>query len=1829
MKQKSTKTTNSLKLKGFVLMIMALMFNISTINAQIYFDLSSGNYSQNFNGITTLPTNFSTVAINATGSIPSATRTTVASTSALSVVSTSAAVGIDAATSTQLVFLTTGGTDNTSSIAVELNLNFTGRTAGNLSYTAQTIFNSTGNRNGSLRVYYTTDLSTWTELTGTNLPYVATNNVVGSGSVNIALPAALNNQSTVKLRFYYHNGTGGTTGSRPRIGIDNLTVTSTPAGGPTLTWTPTSLSGLTATAPSAGLAVTASIAGSALTPPAGNITVTAPANFEVSLDGVTFSSSVVIPYSGGALSATDVDVRIAATAPAGAVSGNVSASGGSASSNLAVSGTMVAPIVNATPTTVGKLFANLGNPSTGATFNVNGSTLSSDLTVGPLAGYEFSTSSTFASVSSSLSISPVSGTVASTPVYVRLTGASVGTFNGNIPVASTGATTVNVAITGQVYGNGTGNFTPGNIVTLRVGEAGGPALTGAATQVFLDEYTLTGTFVQSKPLPFNNNSLGAGNAKYTLSGSSTSEGYLNLSPDGKFLTFGGYDSNIGTANVASTNSSTVNRVVARVDYTGAINTETRISDGYNTSNIRSAATLDGNAYWTGGAGGAGIGGVRYVTQASSGTSTSISSGANGNTRGTAVYNSQLFVSAAAGSNRGISTVGTGLPITTGQPMNMISGTTDNVETQGSHGFVFVDVDNDAVPDILYVADNTSGANFGLIKFSNTGGVWTKRGNLPNTAGRAIYGVTAFMNGANRDIIVTVGTGSAIATEIYKFTDISAVTDNITSNGTDIVTAMGTPIITGAVGVGFKGVSFVPVEVITPEIDFTFTTPASTIVQGQPRAPIYSVQMDNTGGNAVLTSVSVQTGGSYAAADFDNFQLILSTDATLDNSDPVLSTRPSVSSGGNINFTGLGQSIPASSTRYLFVTGTISGCTSVIGNTINITSTPLANFTFTNGATIKTGTPAAGSLKNIGTGTPSNITSLAAPANLPQINASWTNPIGGSCFNDVLVVVHTSPITASPLTTTYTFNNNYALATTFPGGGRVVYQGNGTSVNVVNLPVGVTYYVKVFTRLGSQWSSGSQISVFVNSISYFSRASGNTDDAIWALTPTGTPATIASLGGFSSSRSLVIQSGHNIILGTSNTPVFNLTVNAGGRFYRNSTDPLDFRYLNVFGNIICNGDIGNGTTFDAIGFGVEGLNVTTTGTGNFNAGRFRKNTATNATSTLTINSNVNIRFAGNGAFYNNTDNTTLNLTIASGRTLNITDATGGLAISGVDGLSSGLRSGTITVNGTVNVGGTTHFRTANASASAGIIVNSGGNFNTKDLLVNVSTGTGFATTINGNLTVSGLLNNIDGNWTPSFGTNGFLRVSGRALVSGGSITTSGKLVVLSTATATGMIDGSSVGTINGNMIVQRRVVAGASSADHMLSNPTNNIATVSAHLNDNFPVLGTFPYTFDSDPTQPQPAVFPNVWTYDPALTGTKLGWVSARLTNMVGGLGIMANVPGTRVLDFVGGHRTGTVPVSVSNADDAFNLIGNPYPQPISFNNFIASNAANLLDGFIIWNPAISNYAQFNGTLDVWTNNPGAGSNDRIALGQGFFVVASNTAVVNFENAHRTTTNAHTFFGTPVESFRIIAKANNSTDETVITMNNQSADMPKFLAPMGNQISIYTMANNKNLAFQNIENVENETIIPIGVVAGEAGKVIFSFPELAKLDNKKVYFEDLVLNKSIEVSNFETYEVNLAKGNAGSRFQLRITDNAVVSELSSNGLNVFVANNSLFIQNAGEESIKQVEVFSVSGAKVAEAQNFATQNNIEIKLPQLNTGIYLARIVNTSGNVETRKVFVK
>ena len=104
-------------------------------------------------------------------------------------------------------------------------------------------------------------------------------------------------------------------------------------------------------------------------------------------------------------------------------------------------------------------------------------------------------------------------------------------------------------------------FEPGDLAVLRIGDGTAP-LTSASTAIFIDEYTTAGVFVQSHPI--------SAAATISNSGTATSEGQLQLSADGQYLVFAGYNSAPGTASIAGTSAATVQRAVGRIDASGNV-----------------------------------------------------------------------------------------------------------------------------------------------------------------------------------------------------------------------------------------------------------------------------------------------------------------------------------------------------------------------------------------------------------------------------------------------------------------------------------------------------------------------------------------------------------------------------------------------------------------------------------------------------------------------------------------------------------------------------------------------------------------------------------------------------------------------------------------------------------------------------------------------------------------------------------------------------------------------------------------------------------------------------------------------------------------------------------------------------------------------------------------------------------------------------------------------------------------------------------------------------------------------------------------------------------
>ena len=189
----------------------------------------------------------------------------------------------------------------------------------------------------------------------------------------------------------------------------------------------------------------------------GNVNVTAPTNFEVSLtSGGTFTDSVVLTQTAGTVASTPVYVRLKASLGVNTYSGDVTiTSTGVNNQTLALSGEITAADPQITVTAFLDDFNYViseGGPSPEDSFSVEGLFLTTDVVATAPTNYEISLA-TETGFGSSVNITPSSGTVISTTIYVRLKdGLSAGNYTGDITISSTGITDETITVNGSVYG---------------------------------------------------------------------------------------------------------------------------------------------------------------------------------------------------------------------------------------------------------------------------------------------------------------------------------------------------------------------------------------------------------------------------------------------------------------------------------------------------------------------------------------------------------------------------------------------------------------------------------------------------------------------------------------------------------------------------------------------------------------------------------------------------------------------------------------------------------------------------------------------------------------------------------------------------------------------------------------------------------------------------------------------------------------------------------------------------------------------------------------------------------------------------------------------------------------------------------------------------------------------------------------------------------------------------------------------------------------------------------------------------------------------------------
>ena len=419
--------------------------------------------------------------------------------------------------------------------------------------------------------------------------------------------------------------------------------------------------------------------------------------------------------------------------------------------------------------------------------------------------------------------------------------------------------------------------------------------------------------------------------------------------------------------------------------------------------------------------------------------------------------------------------------------------------------------------------------------------------------------------------------------------------------------------------------------------------------------------------------------------------------------------------------------------------------------------------------------------------------------------------------------------------------------------------------------------------------------------------------------------------------------------------------------------------------------------------------------------------------------------------------------------------------------------------------------------------------------------GAATTAFSNLTV---------NNTAGLGITGEAVTVRRILLCNGLLETNGKMTLLSGVEVTALIDGAGIGTISGNVTMQRYLPTGF--GYRYLSSPF-----VSAKVSD---------LTDEA---------FESIYRYDENryVSGTPVsGWTGYNnaLNPLVPMSGYAVNLgpdAGPLTADITGEVSNGDMELTVYNNNHpyttGFNLVGNPYPSPVDWNE-IDALSSNIDNAVYYFNN--SDIDQYGGTYITYINgisNDGRATNIIPSM-QGFFIhvtdgewpvegrlVMNNSVRIN-DLVHPLIKSASAdqpkllrisacFTSNPeTPDYTVVYFDEQATPEfdsqhDALKLMNTDAWVPSLFSvtPGASRLSINGMPPPGGRSL----------LVPLGIVSQINGNIRFRVSALdPSLASMKIIFIDSVAGARRELALNSEYTVDLEAGDYSGRFFLKFAE---------------------------------------------------------------------------------------
>ena len=478
--------------------------------------------------------------------------------------------------------------------------------------------------------------------------------------------------------------------------------------------------------------------------------------------------------------------------------------------------------------------------------------------------------------------------------------------------------------------------------------------------------------------------------------------------------------------------------------------------------------------------------------------------------------------------------------------------------------------------------------------------------------------------------------------------------------------------------------------------------------------------------------------------------------------------------------------------------------------------------------------------------------------------------------------------------------------------------------------------------------------------------------------------------------------------------------------------------------------------------------------------------------------------------------------------------------------------------------------------------------------------------------------IKGNYSVGASTTDKIYVTQILKKTSGTLTTNNKLTLISNASGTGLIEENG-GSLSGKAYIQH--YAGGNFGYHEFSSPISD-GTVNSWSNA-FPIFGP-------DGAPGWSTNWGSLQVYDEVDNGfSRLdsGYYNYTATSnpLTPGQGFSAWLNSLPTLNTFGTPNNGSIgfPVTHSagiNAPRGWNLVGNPYPSPISWTALKALNPGLFGDASCyLWK------ASGVGTSGTWTAYDGTvgvnGAGDVINSSLGFFVYVNNSGTLNFDNTVRTYsyTNPEIFGAksTAASTLRISIKdeAARTTDEAVAYTSNQAGFSRKMAQPAtATNATIAFDVNGTKAAINTLTAIDSKTELPITVLTPRAGTYTVSLS--TKNINLPVYLKDAVTGTYTDLSSSTT--ITTTSKETSGRYSLVFAPLTTYdSRLTTITAYPNPAKSNVEISGTHIASVQIVDNLG----RVVKTVSLTDATNPALSLSSLPAGAYHLRVQTTDGKV--------